>query len=83
MQQLQPNSGGFHSLATVASVAILASLGLTFVLDRYRDKQDKYLREEVKDRVAKSIEDQARKLNEVETRQNKLEAMLLKGDEIE
>jgi len=61
----------------------LASLGLTFVLDRYRDKQDKHLREEVKDRVAKSIEDQARKLNEVERRQNKLEAMLLKGDEIE
>jgi C4-dicarboxylate transporter len=50
MHQVQ-GDGGHVSLATVASVAIIASLGLTFLLDKYKDKQDKNLREELKDRI--------------------------------
>ena len=48
------NGGGgitATSLATVASVAVLSSLGITYMLDNYKNKQDKNLRDEIKDRV--------------------------------
>lgn len=56
------NGGNGASLATVASVAIIASLGLTYILDKYKDKQDKNLREELKDRIKEQLQDSKDKL---------------------
>ena len=55
----------------VASIAILATLGVTYVIDRMRDKQDKNLREEIKDRVFDSIKENSERLRELEQEQDK------------
>ena len=55
------------SKATVASVAILSSLALTYVLDKYKDKNDKNLREELKDRVKEQLEESKTKVNRLES----------------
>lgn len=54
-----------HSLATVASIAVLSSFALTYLLDRYKDKHDKNLRDELKDRVSTSLNDTNKRVNEL------------------
>ena len=41
----------------VASIAILSTLGVTYVLDKIKDRQDKNLREEIKDRLDATLRD--------------------------
>ena len=41
----------------VASVAILSTLGVTYVLDKIKDRQEKNLREEIKDRVETTLKE--------------------------
>ena len=50
-QQPPRGGGGGSNWATVASVAVLSSLGITYLLDNYKSRQDKNLRDELKDRV--------------------------------
>lgn len=70
-------------MATVASISIISSLGLTYLLDKYKDKQDKNLREEIKDRVSSTLDDLRKKINDLETSQNQLRAQLVTKDQIE
>jgi len=51
------------SLLTVASVAIISSLGLTYILDQRRDRQDKYLRELLSKDVVDTINQSKEQLN--------------------
>jgi hypothetical protein len=41
----------------VASIAILSTIGVTYVLDKIKDRQDKNLREEIKDRLDVTLRD--------------------------
>jgi hypothetical protein len=41
----------------VASIAILSTIGVTYVLDKIKDRQDKNLREEIKDRLEATLRD--------------------------
>lgn len=41
----------------VASIAILSTMGVTYVLDKIKDRQEKNLREEIKDRVEHTLKD--------------------------
>jgi len=50
----------------VASIAILSTLGVTYVLDRIKDKKDKDLREEIKDRVFESLRENSERLRQLE-----------------
>lgn len=63
--------------ATVASVAILSSVGITYLLDNYKDRQDKNLRDELKDRVKQSLEDQKKVIQDIERTQRQLQSQLL------
>ena len=66
----QPQAqGGASSLMTTASVAILAATGITYLLDSYKDKQDKNLRDELKDRVKSSIDEQRETLSRIDDSQ--------------
>jgi hypothetical protein len=65
------------SMATVASVAILSSLGLSYILDKYKDKNDKNLREELKDRVKEQLEDSKAKVTRLEQIQGRMGAQIL------
>ena len=50
----------------VASIAVLTTLGVSFVLDKLKDKQDKNLREELKDRVESSLRDSFQRIRALE-----------------
>ena len=50
----------------VASVAILSSLAVSYVLDKIKDKQEKNLREEIKDRVYESLRENSERLRSLE-----------------
>ena len=60
------NSNG-NSIATTASVSFISSMGLTFLLDKYKDKKDRQLRDEIKERVDSVIDDMRKKINLLET----------------
>ena len=83
MAHPQPAGLSASSLATVASVSIVSSLGLTYLLDKYKDKQDKNLRDELKDRVNSTLDDTKSKITDLEQQQNRLGALILDKDRIE
>lgn len=66
----------------MASVAVLSSLGITYVLDSYKNKQDKNLRDEIKDRVYQSINDQKKALTDLEMAQNQIKSELVSRSEV-
>ena len=57
-------------MATVASISIMSSLALNFMLDKYKDKCDKKFNEEIKDRVNGNIDELKKRFNDIETTQN-------------
>ena len=83
----RPNSNGSShggsSVATTASISIISALGLTFLLDKYKDKKDKNLRDEIKDRVSCTLDDLRKKLNDLETNQNILKSQIVSKESIE
>lgn len=52
----------FMQSVNVASIAILSTIGVTYVLDRIKDKKDKDLREEIKERVFDNLRENADRL---------------------
>ena len=56
-QRLQHTQSLFMQSVNVASIAILSTLGVTYVLDKIKDRQDKNLREEIKDRLDATLRD--------------------------
>lgn len=61
------DNSGTSSIATTASVSFISSMGLTYLLDKYKDKKDRQLRDEIKDRVDSVIDDMRKKINLLET----------------
>jgi len=51
----------------VASVAVLTTLGVSYVLDKLKDKQDRNLREELKDRVESTLRDSTGRIRVLES----------------
>ena len=49
-----------------ASISVLTTLGVSFVLDKLKDKQDKNLREELKDRVESTLRDSVQRIRALE-----------------
>ncbi len=50
-RRLQQQSSILMSAVNVASIAILSSIGVNYFLDKVKDRQEKNLREEIKDRI--------------------------------
>ena len=71
------------SMATTASIAIISSLGLTYLLDSYKDRSDKNLRDELKDRVQSSLNDTSAKLDQLIDRQRDLEQKMVTREHVE
>jgi len=53
---------------TVASIAILSAMGLTYVLDNYKDKKDRQMKEDLEHRVDSRLKRTEDNLRELETR---------------
>ena len=39
----------------IASISILSSIGITYLLDKIKDKKDDYLRQEIKARINQTL----------------------------
>lgn len=49
-QRLQHQASMFASPSVVASIAVLSSFAVNYMLEKFKDVRDKNLREELKDR---------------------------------
>jgi hypothetical protein len=56
----------------VASIAVLTTLGVSYVLDKLKDKQDRNLREELKDRVESTLRDSTGRIRALESEQDQM-----------
>ena len=56
-QRLQNQQSMLMQSVNVASIAVLTTLGVSYFLDKIKDKQDKNMREELKDRVESTLKD--------------------------
>jgi predicted transglutaminase-like protease len=54
------------SSLNIASIACLSTIGVNYVLDRMKDRKDKHLREEIKERVFDSIRENTERLRSIE-----------------
>ena len=50
----------------VASVAVLSTFAVTYVLDKIKDRQEKNLREEIKDRVHSTLKESMDRIRSLE-----------------
>ena len=82
LQQINSQVTG-TGLATTASVAIISALGLTYMMDGYKSRQDKNLRDELKDRVQSQLEGSTAKLDQLIQNQGRLEEKMVTRSMVE
>jgi hypothetical protein len=51
----------------VASIAVISSLAVSYVLDKIKDRQDKNMREELKDRMESTVRDTYSRIRALES----------------
>ena len=51
----QTNSHFLMNTLNVASLAIVTSVGVTYLLDKFKDKKDEVLRQELKERLYSTL----------------------------
>lgn len=56
----------FMGAGAVASIAILSSLAMNYALDSMKDKREKHLREEIKERVFDTIRESTDRIRVLE-----------------
>ena len=57
----------------MASLAVVTSVGVTYMLDKFKDKKDDVLRNELKDRLYSSLQENVTRLRSLEVKQDELE----------
>lgn len=67
----------------VASLAVVTSMGVNYLLDNFRDKKETMLREEVKDRAYSTMKESHERLRSLETKYDQMNAKLVEADEVE
>lgn len=60
----------------IASLAVLTSVGVNYILDQYKEKKDSVLREEIKERVYTGQRETQERLRSLEGNYDKLVSSL-------
>ena len=60
----------------MASLAIVTSVGVTYLLDKFKDKKDDSLRNELKDRLYSTLSENTSRLRQLEIKQDELVSQL-------
>jgi hypothetical protein len=60
----------------IASLAVLTSVGVNYILDQYKEKKDSVLREEIKERVYTGQRETQERLRSLEANYDKLVSSL-------
>ena len=56
----------FMGAGAIASISVLTSLGINYVLDNMKDKRERHLREEIKERVFDTLRENTERLRALE-----------------
>lgn len=56
----------------IASLAVLTSVGVNYMLDSFKEKKDQTLREEIKDRMHESLKANQERISKIEVSLNEL-----------
>ena len=62
----QTNSHFWTNALNVASLAVVTSVGVTYLLDKFKDKKDESLRNELKDRLYSTLAENTDRLRKLE-----------------
>ena len=62
----QTNSHFLTNALNVASLAVVTSAGVTYLLDKFKDKKDDTLRNELKDRLYSTLTETNNRLRQLE-----------------
>ena len=57
----------------VASLAVVTSVGVTYLLDKFKEKKDETLRQELKERLYTTLQDNNQRLRSLEMKQDTIE----------
>ena len=67
----------------MASLAIVSSVSVTYLLDTFKEKKDESLRNELKDRLYSTLSENTNRLRQLEIKQDELEHKLVEPTEVE
>ena len=67
----------------IASISIVTSVGVTYLLDNFKEKKDEVIRQEMKERLYTTLQDSNSRLRELENKQDNMEHKYLEAEEIE
>ena len=79
----QTNQHFLMNALNIASISIVTSVGVTYLLDNFKDKKDEVLRQELKERLYTTLQDSNNRLRDLEHRQDSMEHKYLETEEIE
>ena len=83
-QRLASTNGHFLMNAiNVASLAVVTSVGVTYMLDKFKEKKDETLRQELKERLYTTLQDSNQRLRSLEIKQDTIEQKLVESDAVE
>ena len=71
------------SAVNIASIAVLTSLGVSYMLDSIKEKRDATLREEIKSRVVDGMRDSGDRISRLEQSVADLKAKVCDSEEVE
>ena len=67
----------------VASLAVVTSVGVTYMLDKFKDKKDETLRQELKERLYTTLQDNNQRIRSLEMKQDTLEQRIVESEAVE
>lgn len=71
-ERIKHQSSFFSSSVNVASIAVLSSIAVNFMLDKIKDRHERNLREEIKDRVEGTLRDAQSRIRSLEAENDSL-----------
>ena len=77
------NSHFLMNALNIASISIVTSVGVTYLLDNFKEKKDEVIRQEMKERLYTTLQDSNSRLRELENKQDNMEHKYLEAEEIE
>lgn len=82
-QRLQHQSSLIASPSVVASIAVLSSFAVNYMLEKFKDVRDKNLREEIRDRFESALRESQQRIRSLEADADTLRAKQIVKDDIE
>ena len=73
-ERLNHQSSIIGNSSVVASIAVLSSFAVNYMLEKFKDVRDKNLREELKDRFESQLRESQQRLRNLEAEQDTLRA---------